>query len=186
MKSIVLITAALAASTAAQGATLGVGMGKILNNANTSLPGYTAGVFGSTPAWHGVSLDGSYLRIGKSELAEDMAITSAGFGYQRGRWHLSVNEILVAAANPAVWWFADDDGKEGFCQIGGKNDHRCKRYKHGGDGSESRACRNCGEDVSLRYTWPSGFGIKIDYYGLLHMKPTFQGVGIQVTYAISN
>lgn len=164
---------------AATAASLSLAAGKLLNNTNAALPGYTISVSGSLPVYRRLSLDGTYLRVGKSQLAENMAITSVGLGYVYKNLHITAAEILVAAASPVVWWYSDEHG-EGFCQIGGGNDSRCKRYSHGAE--LSRACRNCGEEVSLSYTTCSGWGIKASYYGLLHMKPTFQGVVMQVSY----
>jgi hypothetical protein len=154
-----------------------LGAGKLLNNTNSNVPGYVVSgrVTATSGAWSGFA---DYLHIGKSFLAEDAAITTVGAGYTYKRATMTIAEIIGASYSAVVWWDKDDpDNQECYR-------HHCgKKYPNNGT-IFSRACHMCGTAVGVDYALSKRWSVRGQYYGLLHMEPTFQGVVVQVTYSI--
>lgn len=162
-------------STLLAGMALSIGVGKALNNTNTRLPGYTGSVHISAPLGK-YALDAGYTRIGASQLAENAAIGSLGFLREGSRYTLGISALTGASYSAAVWW---DSAHPHVCGVEGCG----KRYDN--DGTHfSRACHLCGAVVSAEYRITPALGFRLEYYGLRHMTPTFQGVIVQLTYRI--
>lgn len=153
-------------------AALSIGIGKMLNNTDSPLPGYTGSAHLSVQR-----VDIGYTRMGASQLAENAAITTVGYKMPAGRFDFTFSAIAGASYSAAVWW--DSKHPDESCGVEG-----CGR-RYDNDGTHfSRACHLCGGVVSVAYKLPHGFGIRAEYYGLRHMTPTFQGVIVQATYTI--
>lgn len=161
--------------------TLSLGVGKLVNNVNTSLPGYVVAVHGNyslTPNW---GIDASYMKLGKTQMADDAAITTAGATRKLGRLTLGLSAIVRATYNPAVWW---NDDKPGYqCQIG---EDECRDHRKNDGIHLSKSCQFCGGVVSASLPVWKGLGVKLEYYGLRKISPTFQGAVMQVTYTIGS
>ena len=100
-----------------------------------------------------------------------------GVGIHYGDFSLGVSEIVGASYSAEVWW--DKDHPEHECAYR----HCGKKYKNNGR-LFSRACHLCGTVVSVDYNLGHNFSVRGEYYGLLHMKPTFQGVVVQLRYSM--
>lgn len=171
-------TAVLVSGPSRSGVAFELGAGKALNNTNTKLPGYsaTARLRVVRGRW---SYDAAYLRMGKSQLAEDAAISTVGVGYSApgSRWRYGMDVITGASYSAAVWW--DSTRPNESCGVEG-----CGR-RYANDGQHfSRACHLCGAGVTLEYQWNRKWNIRAEYYGLRHMTPTFQGTVLSISYAL--
>jgi hypothetical protein len=176
-KPIIIGILALSASYANAGADITLGAGKALNNTDSNVPGYVVSgrVTVSNGVWSGFA---GYTHIGKSFLAEDAAISTAGVGYTYKHATMTVAEIIGASYSAVVWWDKDDpDNHECYRR------HCGKKYPNNGT-TFSRACHLCGTAVGLDYAISKHWSLRAEYYGLLHMEPTFQGGIVQVTYSI--
>ena len=160
----------------AQAGQLELGVGKALNNTNSKLPGYVYSVHGIQHIAGMWNMDIGYTRLGKSQLAENAAITTVGSVYDYSGYKIGLGVIAGASYSAAVWWDAMRPDEE--CGVEG-----CGR-RYDNDGQHfSRACHLCGGVLIISHKW-NRVGIQLEYYGLRHMTPTFQGIVVQATYTI--
>jgi len=154
-----------------------LGAGELTNNINTRTPGYMGSAKVAAYAGHW-GLDAGYTRVGKSELAMDAAFTTAGVSYRTGRWTLGVDSLVRASYSPEVWW---DSRRPAYtCQMA---EPGCKRYPN--DRRHlNKSAAFAGTVSSVQYDWRNGLGLRVEYYGLIGLSPTFQGVAVQMTYTV--
>jgi hypothetical protein len=149
-----------------------LGIGKALNNTNARLPGYAA----SITATYG-HLTASYLRMGKSQVGEDAAISTVGYSYSLPSRPISFSLSVVTGASysAAVWW--DQERPDEECGPYGRGCEHSRRYDN--DGAHfSRACHMCGGAIGVQYNPSRHVFVRLDYFGIRHMTPTFQGLVI--------
>lgn len=152
------------ANHASHAATFQLGIGKALNNTNGALPGYVGSA--TITANH---LTVSYLRMGKSQVGENAALSSFGYSGGRDRYSYSLSLITGASYSAAVWW--DSKHPQNSCGVEGCG----KRYANDGR-HYSRACHLCGGVIGAQYNPSRHTFIRLDYFGIRHMSPTFQGL----------
>ena len=175
-KLLAIMFATVAASAANAGPSLTFGVGKALNNNDTANPGWVYSGHATLVAGR-YDFDVGYTRLGRSWLGENAAITTAGIGYRSGKLHYGVAEIIGASYSAEVWWDSEHPDRECY------KTHCGKKYRNSGT-TFSRACHLCGTVVSLDYALTRNISVRGEYYGLLHMNPTFQGVVVQLTYSV--
>jgi hypothetical protein len=170
-------------TTPAFAAEISLGAGKVLNNTDSRLPGWMGSVGLSVPAG-AVDYEARYTRLGKTQLGADAAISTLGATYPQGRVRYGLSAILGASYSPVVWW---DKEHPHPCGVEGRGCEEWHPKRYDNDGVHySRACHLCGGVVSVEYRLDNGLGMRLEYYDLRHMTPTFQGMTIQVTYTLGH
>ena len=146
--------------------TMSLDVGKLANNTDRALPGYAYSLSGRVNLYGHFGLAAEYIRIGKSELAANAAITTASLSFTYGRLTLTAGELAKAVYAPDVWYSSEHPEIE---RIGyGKHYSNDPRYP-------SKACGWCGTTASVTYSLSKHVFIRGRYIGLVGLRPTFQG-----------
>lgn len=156
-----------------------LGVGKALNNTNTKLPGYLGSAHISA-RWNDspYSLVAGYTRIGASYVASNTAISTLGVSRHLGRYSLGINVNTGTSYSAAVWW--DKNNPLQACGVEGCG----KEYVN--DGTHfSRACHLCGGTIAISVKATKRLSLYVEYVGIRHMSPTFQGLLFQVQYTVN-
>lgn len=175
MKSMML-AAALASLTFgctpafAQPLSVSLDAGKMLNNTNSTFPGYVGQIELAVAGPKGFGLVARYAKVSTSHLSEYGNETFVNVAVTSGEhpWQLSVGPALYMNYDTSVKWHG-------------------KIYPAGGDGIHSRYCTMCGLVSGIEYRFPhSAFSVSLQYYAVQRISPTFQGGIALIKYTIGN
>lgn len=149
-------------------ATVGLALGKMLNNTNGTFPGYVAQLEVSAPLLDRIGIVGRAAKVSPSHLSEygNETFSNVALTFDAHPWLFSIGDAVYMNYDTSVLW-------------------QGKVYRYGGDNIHSRSCHMCGLVTGVEYRLPnSHVSVALHYYAVQKISPTFQGGIFLVKYTV--